>query len=177
MQYICMLHFKEDILWSGTDTSYTNMPCMPQEPIVADNQECWIGGWGSTAVIGIPSDELRSRGVRLDNGTECQDQAFYKWAEACIDGEWSDGYEIRHESPSCSNDIGRIIFFLNKFTYNLFLGGPVICPMNGKAVLAGVMGPGGCGVWGRKSLYWDVYSQMNQIMETFIEFNNTLPTI
>ncbi|CAG5114261.1 Oidioi.mRNA.OKI2018_I69.chr2.g8323.t1.cds [Oikopleura dioica] len=76
MQYICMLHFKEDILWNGTDTSYTKMPCMPQEPIVADNQECWIGGWGSTAVIGTPSDELRSRGVRLDNGTECQDQAF-----------------------------------------------------------------------------------------------------
>lgn len=106
MQYICMLHFKEDILWSGTDSSYTNTPCMPQKPIIADDQECWIAGWGSTAVIGIPSDELRSRGVRLENGTDCQDQFVYKNTGACIEGEWSNAGEIYHEAPSCSNDIG-----------------------------------------------------------------------
>jgi hypothetical protein len=107
MQYICMLHFKEDILWSGTDSSYTNTPCMPQKPIIADDQECWIAGWGSTAVIGIPSDELRSRGVRLENGTDCQDQFIYKNG-ACIEGEWSNAGEIYHEAPSCSNDIGLL---------------------------------------------------------------------
>ena len=106
MQYICMLHFEEDILWSGTDSSYTNTPCMPQKPIIADDQECWIAGWGSTAVIGIPSDELRSRGVRLENGTNCQDEFFYKNTGACIEGEWSNAGEIYHEAPSCSNDIG-----------------------------------------------------------------------
>jgi len=156
MQYICMLHFKEDILWSGTDSSYTNTPCMPQKPIIADDQECWIAGWGSTAVIGIPSDELRSRGVRLENGTDCQDQFIYKNG-ACIEGEWSNAGEIYHEAPSCSNDIG----------------GPVICPVDGKAVLAGVMGPGGCGVYGRKSLYYDVFTQMKNIVSTIDEFDES----
>jgi len=157
MQYSCMLYFKEDILWSGTDDSYTNTPCMPQEPIVAHDQECWIAGWGSTAVIGIPSDELRSRGVRLRNDTDCQDQFLYKNIGACIEGEYPVSGEIYHEAPSCGNDIG----------------GPVICPIDGKAVLAGVMGPGGCGIYGRKSLYLDVFTQMKNIVSTIEEFTDS----
>jgi hypothetical protein len=40
-------------------------------------------------------------------------------------------------------------------------------------VLAGVMGPGGCGVYGRKSLYYDVFTQMKNIVSTIEEFDET----
>jgi secreted trypsin-like serine protease len=60
-------------------------------------------------------------------------------------------------------------------TYNSFLGGPLICELNGKATLVGVTswGSANCGRAGNPGMYEDVFNEIDWITKVLSERPNS----
>jgi len=153
----CLIKFDEDILAADPEGK-TRMACLPEsEP--EHGEACWVAGWGQTIFGGSSSSELLSVGVNYMSQEYCVDKTWYNSLlpdDICAGIPDLDGNGfIDGGSDVCRGDSG----------------GPLICPIDGRAVLSGVVSRGSSCAWeGLLGLYSSVFSAKSWI-ETIIANN------
>jgi len=137
----CMVKFNEDIIASDPD-DLVGIPCLPDtNPLPAQHgKACWLAGWGRNDE-GVLPDILQSTGINVLSQEYCIEKGnkdFLELDDICAavpdmdgDGDTDGGKD------SCAGDSG----------------GPLICPVDGKAMLIGVVSRAiGCALEGYPGL-------------------------
>jgi len=142
----CMVKFNEDIIASDPD-DLVGIPCLPDaNPIPAQHgKACWLAGWGRNEE-GQLQNILQSTGINVLSQEYCIEKGnkdFLELDDICAAVPDMDGDgDIDGGKDSCAGDSG----------------GPLICPIDGKAMLIGIVSRAvGCALEGYPGLNASTY--------------------
>ena len=152
---ICLLHTAVDVIEAskiqgGPDIQ---IACLPEGP-AEHGKACWVGGWGTTEWRGSTSDVLMSVGVNVFSDEYCRQHSLY--GNSIQDDELCAG--LPATNLTSLNSLGNHITTGGKDACKGDSGGPLICEVDGHAVLTGVVSWGvKCGLDGYPGIYAKVW--------------------
>ena len=142
---LCLIKFREDIIAEDPDKD-VQMACLA-ENVPDHGSKCWIAGWGAEHFTDLWADSLKQASVTLLERSYCLANSGYSSSELgpeviCAGKLDNDGNGLADGGvDACNKDFG----------------GPLICPIEGKAALVGVVSwRKRCAVEGLPGLYSSV---------------------
>ena len=157
--------------------------CLPDADFTRGDY-CWIGGWGYASYEGLANEEvpdvLQETGINLMSKEFCNDHSLLSVLQL-------DGYNADEAVATANYDIefcggntdsnGDGFTDAGRDTCLGDSGGPLICSVDGKAVLTGVTSWGlQCGLTGAPGLYANVFNQVGWIKEIIENGHSTETT-
>ena len=157
--------------------------CLPEADFTRGDY-CWIGGWGYASYEGLANEEvpdvLQETGINLMSKEFCNDHSLLSVLQL-------DGYNADEAVATANYDIefcggntdsnGDGLTDAGRDTCLGDSGGPLICSVDGKAVLTGVTSWGlQCGLTGAPGLYANVFNQVGWIKEIIENGHSTETT-
>ena len=159
---ICLMKIQESDLFAvgqdkGCGIGCINAACLPTEPAV-HGDACWVAGWGRLSHGGEYPSVMQETGLNIFSREYCLANTNYdvvKPEEFCAGQPDRDGDNLVEGGLDvCSGDSG----------------GPVICEVEGKAVVNGIVHGGvGCGWEGYGKKYVEVFDHDDWIRSTIRE--------
>ena len=160
---ICLMKIQElDLFAVGEDkgcgSGCINAACLPSEPAL-HGDACWVAGWGKLSQGGQGASTLQETGLNIFSRDYCLANTNYHDVypeEFCAGQPDRDGDNLVDGGiDACSGDSG----------------GPVICEVDGKAVVNGIVhgGAGECGLEGYGTKYVEVFDHDDWIRSTIRE--------
>ena len=156
---ICLMKIQElDLFAVGEDNGCgngcINAACLPSEPAL-HGDACWVAGWGKLSQGGQTASILQETGLNIFSRDYCMANTNYHDVypeEFCAGQPDRDGDNLVEGGIDvCSGDSG----------------GPVMCEVDGKAVVNGIVHGGvGCGLEGYGNKYVEVFDHDDWIRST-----------
>ena len=163
----CLIRVETD-LSMNTNT----IPCLPNNIDINmyNGAACWNAGWGTAEIDGVYSDELQSVGINLMSRDYCVDHSFWETEQL------KDGYMCAGLPPNDSTPMTgwKHVTAAGKETCQGDFGAPLICDIDGTAIIIGINSDGDlneCGQAGKPAIHLNIMEIINWIEHIIDEYS------